>query len=252
MITPDSIFFRFTFYVLPWITYTILTLGVIYQVRKWLSGAPSPDHGERRGDFWGKAKAVFLNIVLQRRLLRRQPRSLLLWVSCWLVFHIPLFFILVGHLRSFDVWSVDWFTWLASEEFLTETLPLVMGFILLSGAVLLLLRRIIFTAPRSISTSGNYIVLLLIIMAIVAGNTMRVLSHSSGEFAVTVPPGFTMELEHTPSLVWFTIHAFIAQVIVIYLPFSGLIHIISSVITMVANSRGEANARRTYPGQQIN
>lgn len=239
MITPDSIFFRFTFYVLPWITYIILTLGVIYQVRKWLSGAPSPDHSERKGGFTGKAWAVFLNLILQKRLLRRQNRSLILWITCWLVFHIPLFFILVGHLRSFDVWSVDWFTWLASEEFLTETLPLVMGFILLSGAVFLILRRIIFTAPRSISSPGNYIILILIILVIVAGSIMRTLHHSPGDFAVTVPPGFTMELEHTPSLIWFTIHALVAQITVIYLPFSGLIHIISGVITMVANSRGK-------------
>jgi len=252
MITPDSIFFRFTFYVLPWITYTIFTLGLIYQVRKWLSGAPSPHHSVSKGGLAGKAKAIFLNVILQKRLLRRNSRSLILWVTCWLVFHIPLFFILIGHLRSFDVWSADWFTWLASKEFLTETLPLIMGFILLSGAVFLTLRRIIFTAPRSISTSGNYILLLLIIMVIVAGNTMRVLPNSSEEFTVTVPPGFTMELEHTPSLIWFTLHALLAQITVIYLPFSGLIHIISGVITMVVNSRGETNARGTYPGRQIN
>lgn len=249
MITQDSLFFRFTFYLLPWITYIILILGVIYQVRKWSSGAPSPRHSVSSGGFKGRAKALFLNLILQKRLLRRNSSSLLLWVTCWLVFHIPLFFILVGHLRSFDVWSVDWFTWLASEELLTETLPLVMGFILLSGAVFLILRRIIFTAPRSISTSGNYILLLLIIMVIVAGNTMRVLSHSSDEFTVTVPPGFTMELEHTPSLIWFTLHALLAQITVIYLPFSGLLHIISGVITMVVNSRGELNARGTYSGK---
>ena len=242
MITSDSLFFRFTFYLLPWVTYTIVTLGIIFLVRKWLSGTPSPRHEERNGGFKGTAKALFLNLVLQKRLLRKKSSSLILWVSCWLVFHIPLFFILIGHLRSVDIWSADWFTWLASKEFLTETLPLVMGFILLSGAVLLVLRRIIFTAPRSISSPGNYMVLLVLILTIAAGNIMRILHHSPDEFAVTIPPGFTMELEHTPSLIWFTLHALMAQITVIYLPFSGLIHIVSGVITISANARGKVNA----------
>lgn len=239
MITPDSLFFRFTFYLLPWITYIIFALGVIFQVRKWLSGAPSIPAGKREVGLKGKIKVLFLNLIIQRRMLKLKASSIVLWLTCWLIFHIPLFFILFGHFRSIGVWSVDWFTWLASRDFLTETLPFYMGFVVLSGVVLLALRRIVFTAPRSISTLGNYIVLLLVIMVIVAGNIMRILPHSPEEFMVTVPPGFTLQLEHTPSLAWFTIHAFIAQITVMYIPFSGLIHIISSIITTLANARGE-------------
>ena len=132
MITPGSLFFRFTFYVLPWITYVVFTIGLIFMVKKWLSGAPSKPVGKSKVELKGTIKALFLNLILQRRMLKTRTSSVVLWVTCWLVFHIPLFFILFGHLRSFDVWSVDWFTWLASKHFLTETLPLYMGFILLS------------------------------------------------------------------------------------------------------------------------
>lgn len=239
MITQDSLFFRFTFYVLPWITYIIFTIGVIFQVRKWLSGAPSTPAGRSKVGLRGTVKALFLDLIIQRRMLKPKASSVVLWLTCWLIFHIPLFFIIFGHFRSVGVWSVDWFTWLASRDFLTETLPFYMGFIVLAGVVLLALRRVVFIAPRSISTLGNYIVLLLIIMVIVAGNIMRILPHSSEEFMITVPPGFTMQLEHMPSLVWFTIHALIAQIAVMYLPFSGLIHIISGIVTTLANARGE-------------
>lgn len=240
MITQDSLFFEFTFYVLPWITYTIFLIGLIFQVRKWLSGAPSMPAEKSKVGLKGTIKALFLNLIIQRRTLKTKTSSYLLWLAFWLIFHIPLFFIIFGHFRSVGVWSVDWFTWLASRDFLTETLPFYMGFIVLAGIVLLTLRRIVFTAPRSISTLGNYIVLLLLMMVIVAGNIMRILpSDSPEEFTVIVPPGVTMQLEHTPSLVWFTIHALIAQITVMYLPFSGLIHIISGIVTTLANARGE-------------
>ena len=160
------------------------------------------------------------------------------------MFHIALFAILFGHLRGFHIWYADWFTWAASKEFWVKTLPYYVGLVVLVGAVLLLLRRIILTAPRSISNAGNYIVLLLLIMVIVAGIMMRILSHTAGAFEVTVPPGFTMYLEDTPSLVWLTIHAFIGQIIFMYLPFSGLIHIVGSIITAIASARGESKAKR--------
>jgi len=68
---------------------------------------------------------------------------------------------------------------------------------------------------------------------------MRVLTTSPGDFSVSIPPGITMELDKTPSLIWLTLHAFIAQITIIYLPFSGLVHIISGIITTSANARGE-------------
>lgn len=245
MITPDSLFFRFTFHVLPWITYLVFALGVFFQVRKWLSGAPSVPEKKNHAGFIRTVKNLFLNLILQRRLLKSRKGSIILWITGWLLFHITLFFILVGHLRSVDVWSADWFTWLASKHFLTETLPLVMGYILLCGAVLLLLRRIVFAAPRSISTLGNYVVLLLIILVIASGDIMRAFPPEGGfiavfpQFTVTIPPGITMELEKMPSLTWFSIHAFIAQITIMYIPFSGLIHIISGVVTISSRSRGK-------------
>jgi nitrate reductase gamma subunit len=247
LITPDSEFFRFTFHVLPWITYVVFVVGMVFQITAWLSGAPSErvrkSEGSK-GSIWGTIKAFVLNLIVQRRTLKKKPGSIALWVIGWVMFHIALFFILFGHFRSVGVWHVEWFTWAASKEFWVSTLPYYIGFVLLAGAVLLLLRRIIFTAPRSISTAGNYIVLLLLLVVIVAGNLMRILPHSSEAFSVTIPPGYTMELETTPSLVWLTIHAFIGQIIFMYLPFSGLIHIVGSIITAIASARGESKAKR--------
>ena len=261
MITPDSLFFRFTFYVLPWITYVVFVLGIVFRVKKWLGGTPREQVKESEGvpvrKSEGKTmrtiKEFVLNLIVQRSMLRKNPNSIALWVTSWILFHIALFAILFGHLRSFHVWYADWFTWAVSREFLVETLPYYVGFVVLAGAVLLLLRRVFFTAPRSISTTENYAALLLLIMVIAAGVTMRVLPHSAGAFSVTVPPGYTMYLDDTPSLIWLTVHAFFAQIIVMYLPFSGLIHIIGSIITTIASSlssaRGEHNAEQKAKGK---
>jgi nitrate reductase gamma subunit len=246
-LTEHSLFFRFTFYVLPWITYVVFVLGMAFVIKKWFSGVPSEPVGKKeggKGNVWGTIKAFVLNLIVQRRTLKKNPGSISLWVIGWLMFHIALFFILFGHFRSVGVWDVEWFTWLASENFWVKTLPYFIGFVLLAGAVLLLLRRIVLTAPRAISTSGNYIVLLLLLVVIVAGIMMRILHHSPAAFDVTIPPGFTMDLETTPSLVWLTIHAFIGQIIFMYLPFSGLVHIVGSIITALASARGESKTKR--------
>ena len=217
-----------------------------------MGGTASVTVNESQGRARRTIKELLLYLIVQRELLKANSSSIILWTTCWLVFHIPLFFILFGHLRAFGVWSVDWFTGLVSREFLVDTLPFAMGIIVLSGIILLTLRRIVLTAPRSISTPGNYAVLLLLVTAIAAGIIMRVLPHSAG-MSLTIPPGFAMELEHTPSLVWFTIHALTAQVIVMYVPFSGLIHIISGIITTISSAAGEYNdkgkARRAVPSK---
>lgn len=248
MITTDSEFFRFTFHVLPWITYVIFVLGMVFVITKWFSGAPSVLTEKSEASIGRTIKSFFLNLIIQRRMLRKNPSSIILWITCWLLFHIALFGILFGHLRGFHVWYASWFDWLASEHFLVKTLPYYVGFVVLAGAVLLLLRRIVFAAPRAISTLGNYIVLVLVITVIVAGILMRVLPHTAEAFAVTVPPGFTMYLDDTPSLVWLTIHVFIGQIIFMYIPFSGLIHIISSIVTAIASARGEHSAKRNVKG----
>ena len=252
MITTDSLFFRFTFYLLPWVTYIVFVLGMVFQIKKWIGGAPSVTVYKSEGRIKRTIKELLLYLIVQRKLLRANSSSIILWITCWLIFHIPLFFILFGHLRAFGVWSVDWFTWLVSRGFLVDTLPFAMGIIVLSGVILLTLRRIVFANPRAISTPQNYTVLLLLIMVLAAGIVMRVLPHSP-ETSLVIPPGITMTLEHTPSLVWFTIHALIAQIIVMYVPFSGLIHIISGIITTISCARGEyydkGKARRAVPSK---
>ncbi len=242
-----SLFFRFTFYVLPWITYIVFILGMALVIKRWASGAPSeaaPKSEGSKNSMWGTIKSFVLNLIVQKRMLRKNPASTILWVAGWIMFHVALFAILFGHLRGFHVWYASWFEWAASKEFLTKTLPYYVGFVLLAGIGILMLRRLVLAAPRAISTPQNFIVLLLLLVVIVAGNMMRILDHSVGEVDITIPPGYHLYLEDTPSLVWLTIHAFVGQLVFMYIPFSGLIHILGSIITTIASALGEHKPKR--------
>jgi nitrate reductase gamma subunit len=243
-----SLFFRFTFYVLPWVTYIVLFVGLFLVFRKWGTGAPSESSVEKskitKGGIRGTIKSFVLNLIVQKRMLRKNPASAILWGAGWIMFHVALFAILFGHLRGFHIWYASWFGWMASEHFLVKTLPFYVGFILLGGILILTARRIFLAAPRAISTLSNYAVLLLLLVVIIAGIMMRVISHTEGAVDITIPPGYHLYLEDTPSLVWLTIHAFFAQLVFMYLPFSGLIHIIGSIVTTIASALGEHKPKR--------
>jgi len=230
MVTSISLF-EFTYDILPWLTYIVFGVGMVIQVTKWLSGAPSLHVEKKKSSIKKRLEILILDFALQRRMIKENFKSLALWVFSWLAFHLPLAFILFGHLRGIGVWSVEWFTWLAPKEFLKETLPPIMGLVILGGVFMLLIRRLLLKAPRSISTLENYLVLVLVISVIAAGDMMRLLPHSPEPFSFVIPPGVTMSLEYTPSLDWLAIHGMIAQLIIMYLPFSRLIHIIGILIT---------------------
>jgi nitrate reductase gamma subunit len=229
--------FGFTFNILPWITYLIFSVGMIAQIIKWNSGAPSLATERKKNSLKDTLKIFILDFVIQRKMLKKNFKSLALWVISWLTFHLPLAMILFGHLRGFGVWQVEWFTWLAPKEFLKEILPFMTGLALLGGSFLLLIRRLLLKAPRSMSNLENYLVLFLVISVISAGDIMRLLPHSPEPLSFTIPPGFTMNLDNTPSIIFLAFHGIIAQLIVMYLPFSKLIHMIGSLITTIARIR---------------
>jgi len=237
-LTPSL--FEFTFHLLPWATSAVFTAGMILQVVKWLGGAPSGSVGEGGGGVGVRAKieALVLDLVVQRRMLRDKASSIGLWVVSWALFHIPLAFIIFGHFRMTGVWSVEWFTWLMPAEFLVKTLPMMMGYVVLLGVIFLTLGRLFSAAPRSISTLENYAVLLLVLAIIAIGNIMRLLPPSPEPLAVTLPPGITLRVEYTPSTAWLSLHALLAQVLIMCLPFSRLIHILGGVVVTLARAGG--------------
>jgi|YelNatPaOPRAMG01_1025707.scaffolds.fasta_scaffold04391_12 nitrate reductase gamma subunit len=227
-----------TFKIFPLITYLVFTLGVVLKLSSWIKRTYT---ASAKNNVLPLKKLTLpiilqsllltiLRYVLQFKLLRSSHK---LWVISWIAFHIPVLFIIFGHLRGFGVWSLEWFTWIASREFLAYTLPTILGVIVMVALIILLVYRLIYL--RSISSLGNYIVLILLILVITGGDLMRFSSFTPEEKVIVIPPGFTLRLEHTPNINLLILHSILVQILVMYVPFSPLLHIYTSPFLMIVS-----------------
>ncbi|MEM1544872.1 MAG: respiratory nitrate reductase subunit gamma [Candidatus Methanomethylicia archaeon] len=227
-----------TFRILPLITYIVFTLGVTLKISSWIKHTYSVFVRDNVLPLKELTLSIVLQslistisrYVLQFKLLRGSYK---LWIVSWIAFHIPVLFIIFGHLRGFGVWSLEWFTWIAPKEFLKYTLPTILGIVVMTALIILVMYRLIYL--RSVSSLGNYIVLFLLILVIVTGNLMRFSPFITEEKVIVIPPGFTLRLEHIPDINLLLFHSILVQTLVMYVPFSPLVHIYASPFLMIIN-----------------
>ncbi len=216
-----------TYVMLPYITIIIFVVGLIWRLRTW----------------WARprAKAVLFpaaksNIGMVTRVARdivlfgkTFSMSKSLWVMA-VLFHMGLLLVVLGHLRT--VMEIG-FLWnlLNLDAHGIESVAFGMGMtaggIILVGVILLLSRRFTPTM-RIISIFEDYFVLFMLLVTILFGMVMRLwmpvhvedIQHYA-RGVLTLQPA--MEI-HNAFFLW---HFFLAQVLIIYLPFSKLIHVVS-------------------------
>lgn len=116
-----------------------------------------------------------------------------------------------------------------------KTLPVYMGWILIGSTFLLLVRRIRLEDKQLHSLTNDYGALLIILIAAIVGQGMRIFPPESIETitysVVFIPKYIVLHLEAVPSYHWFHWHVLMTQLFVIYTPFSKIIHLISGVIS---------------------
>ena len=116
-----------------------------------------------------------------------------------------------------------------------KTLPVYMGWILIGSTFLLLVRRIRLEDKQLHSLTNDYGALLIILIAAIVGQGMRIFPPESIETinysVVFIPKYIVLHLEAVPSYHWFHWHVLMTQLYVIYTPFSKFIHLISGVIS---------------------
>ena len=156
-------------------------------------------------------------------------------VSTWLLLwplHVTFLVIFFGHLRSIGLWSVDWFLWLAPKDFLTKALPTALGFVFLASVALLFLKRLVSTGLSLPSSRiGDLTFISFVLTIVLTGMIMRVLPHNPGVLSVYIIPFIRMTVDKTPNLNALAIHTFIAELFVMYIPFSRLMHLITGLVT---------------------
>ncbi len=151
----------------------------------------------------------------------------ILWFA-GLAFHVTFFIIIIRHIRYFIYPVPDMIVWMGD-------FALPIGYILLISLLVLLNRRFTNKRVNFISSSADYFVLLLIIGIVITGILMRydphrpdlveVKSFIAGLLSIHGMIGaFTMHPVQAPSNYIFLIHLLLVLVLLIFFPFSKLMH----------------------------
>ena len=218
-------------WILPYFTMAIFLGGVALKAIEWLLRAMSvkwalyPTPPSRTGRFTSLLLEVFTLQSLSRG-------SKQLWIGA-LTFHAALALIILGHIRVVSAYP----DYLMKQAGITsiDTLSLAAGgaagLAIVLATFYLLARRISLPYVREISDASDYMDIILLMAVFLSGNYMRFFSHvtlddtraffmSLASFTPKPPPG-------DPA---FIIHFFLAQIFLMYLPFSKLMHFIGLVI----------------------
>jgi len=216
---------------LPYVTVVVFSIGMALKLHRWLSAPREPTTPKL--NIISSLKYIFLDVVLFRKTFERDKAT---WLVLFL-FHGCIAGILFGHMRGFYLWSASlfyplghWFT-----DFMVHTLPIYVGWVFIITQILLLARRHRLEGNQLTSITTDYVTLVLLLATSIVGQGMRIFPPEAipaEVYDIVFIPGFIMlHLEAVPSYHWFHIHVLMTQLLVMYAPFSKLIHTISGVIS---------------------
>ena len=155
-----------------------------------------------------------------------------LWAMAAL-FHLGLLLVWLGHIRTVTEIGFLW-SWLNLEGQGIDDVAVVMGMtaggLILCGVILLLARRL-GRKMRLLSIFEDYFVLYILMAIILSGLAMRLwmpvhvdeIQHYAQGVLIFQP---AVEIQNALFL-W---HLFLAEVLIMYLPFSKLIHLVSKPV----------------------
>ena len=219
-----------TYVILPYLTTIVFIWGLVWRIRTW----------------WAKprAKAVLFPAAKNKRNMvfrvlgdiiffgKTFSMSKSLWIMT-VLFHLGLLMVLVGHLRTIvePAFLWGWFN-LDSQgiENASFNLGMIAGGIILVGSILLFSRRFTPTM-RILSIFQDYFVLSMLLIVILLGMSMRLWAPLDVEEVQHYVRGvITLRPAVEITNILFLWHAFFAEVLIMYLPFSKLIHFVSKPV----------------------
>jgi len=219
--------------VLPPVTFVVFVSAMLSRLWTWKK-LPQPGMTLFPTSPRGTSAGVLKETLLFPSLFRSDR---FLWVISWL-FHAMLALIIIGHLRV-----VTDFPWLWSALHIdADTMSAVVGgaagVMILLMLILLIARRIATQRVREISSTGDYFAVFLILAIVLTGNAMRLVDHFDLEasrqyFAALV----ALQWPVVPESGWFLAHFFLAQALLIYMPFSKIMHFGGVFFTQAALKR---------------
>lgn len=213
--------------VFPYLAAGVFILGMLWRICSWLKCSvpfpltmfPAPDSSV------GRAAAIAKEMVLFDS-LRRSDKSLWLWA--WLL-HIGLASIIGGHLvgisqlgQQFTAFGVS----ASCSMELSAMLGTTAGMAVLLALTVLLYRRTALPELKRLSSPADYFDLLLLLGVVISGLHMRITTLEADLPAIRAYMAGLMMLKPIaiPNSMIFVSHYFLVNVLLIYLPFSKMIH----------------------------
>ncbi|WP_371367430.1 hypothetical protein SRRS_13820 [Sporomusa rhizae] len=219
--------------VFPYIAAGIFILGMIWRVGTWLKAPlpfpltllPAPITSSDR------VRRICGELLLFPSIWR-SDRGLWLWA--WLM-HVTLAMVLGGHIVGISSVGLQ-FTELGFTAEQSLALSALMGtssgVILLAALIVLLYRRTAIPEVKRLSDPADYFDLLLILAIVVSGLHMRMTSLDVDLLAIRAYLGGILSFHPIPiPHQWiFVSHFFLVNVLLMYFPFSKLVHFVGSMV----------------------
>ena len=209
--------------VLPYIAIVVFIAGMTYRFWIWIK-TPQP----AKMTLFPAADSTFRGVlaeVLFFPSLFRGDR--LLWGFAWF-FHATLALVFLGHLRVFtpvlDHILIAAGMTAGGLDRMSGTIGGAAGILLLATGILLVVRRTMVPRVRSISRASDFLAPLLLIAVISSGDVMRFGGHFDLGATRTWAASLAAFNPVVPSDMRFTVHALLAMVLVMYIPFSKILH----------------------------
>ena len=150
------------------------------------------------------------------------------WIPAWL-FHVSLALLFAGHLGGLVIPKfAETSLGLNENQFenLAQNAGSVVGVLAIVTLLWLLVRRLAAERPRKISTFSDYFALILLLLIIGTGNYMRFLGGLDIVQAREFVSGWlTLHPVTPPANPVFAAHIILVSALLIYIPFSKLVHI---------------------------
>jgi nitrate reductase gamma subunit len=212
---------------LPYFAFATFLIGTTVRVVGWLR-TPVPFHLTLfpvRKNRTGRAVSVATEFLLCRSLFREDK---LLWLWVWL-FHMTLVMVAAGHVLGITFLR-DQFTLVGLNASASKLLSLILGgatgFIMTVSLCALLCRRIVNANVRRLSEPNNFFELLVLLAVALTGILMYVPGFHADLPAVKafLAGIFRLQPIPIPHNSPFVIHFLLANLLLLYFPFSHLLH----------------------------
>jgi nitrate reductase gamma subunit len=219
--------------VFPYIAAGVFIVGMAWRIGTWLKAPvpfqltlfPAPSSTVGRVAAVGEELLMFTS-------LRRGDKGLWLWA--WLM-HVSLAMIIVGHIVGI-YFLTHQFTMIglspAESSRLSALLGLIAGGVFFVSLLVLFYRRTAIPEVKRLSDPADYFDIMLLLAIVVSGMHMRVTSIEVDLPAIRTYLGALLAFRPIPiPHEWvFVSHYFLVNVLLLYFPFSNLVHLAGFIV----------------------